>query len=119
MNSRTRRGFLKTTGLGVVALSALEVTRESGRGEDESGGRGAIPPHRALALPGVHAYPREQSVAAGGVLELCVGAGDPYRLSIRRPGPPAIDDSRPDDEVLEGFPEAPARPQPIHPGSYS
>lgn len=116
MNSRSRRGFLKTSGLGVVALSALDISREAGRAEDEAGQPPPIPPHRALAVPGVHAYPREHSVAAGGTLELCIGASVPYRLSICRLGT-TVDDSS-GDHVLASFPEEPARPHPIHPGSY-
>ena len=61
-------------------------------------------------MPGVHAYPLEHSIAAGGDLELAVSASVPYRLSICRLGH-LVDDPA-GDEVLATFPEEPARPAP-------
>lgn len=108
----TRREFLKRTGAGVAAASALGGTV----GSSAENVAPALPPHRAIDVPGVHAYAREQSVAAGGVLELCVSSTVPYRLSICRLGVQVDDPAG--DTVLARFDEAPARPQPIHPGSY-
>jgi hypothetical protein len=116
MNPNSRRGFLKTTGLGLAALSALDLSREAGQGEEAVPDEPPIPPHRALAVPGVHVYPREHSVAAGETLELCTSASVPYQLSIHRLGH-TLDDSS-GDELLTRFPEEPPRPHPIHPGSY-
>ena len=76
----------------------------------------ALPPHRAIDVPSVHAYAREHSVATGGTLELCVSSTVPYRLSICRLGVQVDDPAG--DTVLTRFDEMPARPQPIHPGSY-
>ena len=75
-----------------------------------------MPPHRALEVPGVHAYSLEHSVAAGDTLELCVSSSVPYRLSICRLGLQVDDPAG--DTVLARFDESPANPQPIHPGSY-
>lgn len=77
---------------------------------------GGIPPHRALAVPGVHAYPLEHSLAPGDVLELCVSTSVPYQWSVCRLGRD-IDDPA-GDEVLARPVQAAANPQPIHPGSY-
>jgi hypothetical protein len=116
MNPHSRRDFLKTTGLGLAALSTPECTLEIGQANDRAADGPAIPPHRALVVPGVHAYPREHSVAAGTTLELCTSASVPYRLSIYRLGH-TLDDSS-GDELLARFPEEPPRPHPIHAGSY-
>jgi len=75
-----------------------------------------MPPHRALDVPGVHAYPLEHSLAAAETLELCVSASVPYRLSICRLGL-KVDD--PDgDTVLADLGAQRENPQPILPGSY-
>jgi hypothetical protein len=75
-----------------------------------------IPPHRAVAVPGVHAYPSEHSIAAGQTLRLHVSASVPYHLDICRLGP-RFDD--PDaEEILAAFPQQAPEPHPIYPGSY-
>ena len=108
----TRREFLQTTGAGLVAASALRRSARAKAPEE----RPSIPPHRALAVPGVHAYPLAHSVAAGDTLELCVSASVPYRLSICRLGVKVDDPAG--DTVLTRFDESAANPQQIHPGSY-
>src|SRR5436305_1914276 len=74
-----------------------------------------LPPHRALAIPALHASPRKHSVAAGETLEICLSASVPYRLSICRLGA-TVDDAS-GDTVLTRFAEESPRPHPIHPGS--
>lgn len=118
MNSPSRRGFLKSSGIGLVGLSALDVSQRAdpARADTPRTAAETIPKHQAIEVPGVHAYPMEQSVAAGETLELCISASVPYRLSICRLGW-TLDDPA-GDEVVVADPEAPARPQAIHPGSY-
>jgi hypothetical protein len=116
MNPHSRRGFLKTTGLGLAAFSSLDIGHQAGEGAEAGAGDPPIPPHRALAVPGVHMYPREHSISAGETLELCTSASVPYRLAIYRLGH-TLDDSA-GDELMARFPDEPARPHPIHPGSY-
>ena len=108
----SRREFLKTTGVGIAAVSTLRLSARGNAAAELQ----AIPPHRALAVPGVHAYALEHSVAAGDTLELCVSATVPYRLSICRLGLQV--DEPAGDTVLARFDESQANPQPIHPGSY-
>ncbi len=108
----TRREFLKRTGVGVAAAAAVKFSPRATAAPSSSG----IPPHRALDVPGVHAYPLEHSVAAGDTLELCVSNSVPYRLSICRLGLQVDDPAG--DTVMKRFEEFPANPQPIHPGSY-
>ena len=105
----SRREFLKRTGATVAALNL--PTRALPQPDAP-----AIPPHRALAVPGVHAYPLEHSVAAGETLDLCVSSSVPYRLSFCRLGPQVDDPAG--DTVLARLDPSPAHPQPIHPGSY-
>ncbi len=108
----TRREFLKTTGAGLAAASVLRMPARA----KAAGERPTMPPHRALEVPGVHAYPMEHSLAAGETLELCVSASVPYRLSICRLGLQVDDPAG--DTVLTRLDESPPIPQPIHPGSY-
>ena len=105
----SRRAFLKRTGLTVAAVTALPRSRAARP-------PATIPPHLALAVPGVHAYPLEHSVAPGGTLELCVSASEPYQLSFCRLGPQVDDPAG--DTVLTRIDPSPENPQPIHPGSY-
>src|SRR5262245_59230589 len=74
-----------------------------------------IPPHRSIALPGVHAYASAKSVHAGESIEFFVSSEVPYRLSIRKP---THIDGDVGDEVLHTFPAARPWVQPITPGSY-
>lgn len=112
-NSRplSRRDFLIRAGAGAVAAANLRPSRALAALAESP-----IPPHTALAVPGVHAYALEHSVAAGETLELCVSSSVPYLLSICRLGLQVDDPAG--DTVLQRYDEAPANPQPIHPGSY-
>ncbi len=117
MSNRSRRDFLKTTSLGAVGLSALDLVQEPTlAGAGEAVAAEVLPPHRALDVPGVHAYPTRHSIAGGETLELHTSTSRPYRLSICRLGS-SLDDSS-GDAVLETFPEARPLEHPIHPGSY-
>lgn len=75
-----------------------------------------IPPHRAVWVPGVHAYPAEHSIAVGQTLRLHVSASVPYDLDICRLGPRFDDPAA--EEVLTTFSQQPPAPHPVHPGSY-
>ncbi len=76
-----------------------------------------LPPHRAIELPGLHAYASAVSVAAGETLGFHVSSSVPYRFSVCRLGPDADDASR--DPVIHAAtgPQS-AAVQAIHPGSY-
>ena len=113
----SRRRFLRDAGATAAATGAVALL-PAGCSTTPSPGP-AIPsplPHRALDVPGVHAYPLEHSIAAGETLELCVSTTVPYRLSICRLGRDV--DHPAGDEVLAELGSFPANPQPIHPGSY-
>ena len=109
----TRREFLQRTGVTVAAATALPLAPRARAAIVASA---EMPRLRALAVPGVHAYPLEHSVAPGDTLELCVSNSVPYRMSICRLGR-EIDDPA-GDSVLTQFDPSPPNPQPIHPGSY-
>ncbi|MBH1964103.1 MAG: LamG domain-containing protein [Comamonadaceae bacterium] len=75
-----------------------------------------IAPHRAVELPGLHAYADQISVEAGQEISLHVSSDRPYSVSLCRLGPDL--DSPAKDEVLEQRLALEPRLQPIHPGSY-
>lgn len=108
----TRRDFVLRSGATLAATTLLRPATAAQAPANAS----AIPPHRALAVPGVHAYPLQPSIAAGDTLELCVSSSVPYRLSFCRLGLQVDDPAG--DAVLAQFDESLANPQPIHPGSY-
>lgn len=108
----SRRAFIKGTGVAIATAALAKMPASSAAAAASP----AIPPHRGLAVPGVHAYALQHSIAAGGTLELCVSSSVPYRLSICRLGQQVDDPAG--DTVLARFDESPANPQPIHPGSY-
>ena len=113
----SRRRFLRDAGATAAATSAATLL-PSGCSTTPSPGPAipSPPPHRALAVPGVHAYSLEHSIAAGETLELCVSTSVPYRLTICRLGRDV--DNPAGDEVLAELGSFAANPQPIHPGSY-
>ncbi|MFT3777986.1 MAG: LamG domain-containing protein [Ottowia sp.] len=73
------------------------------------------PPHRALELPGLHAYADQISVEAGDRIALHVSADVPYTVSLCRLGPDLNGPST--DEVLATQACPAPQAQPIHPGS--
>jgi len=113
MEITTRREFLQQTGAG-LATAALMGGAELSSGAAEPSE--VIPPHRAVDVPGVHAYPSEHSLHAGETLRLHVSASVPYDLAICRLGPRFDDPAA--EEVLQEFPQQSPAPHPIHPGSY-
>jgi N,N-dimethylformamidase len=115
MARTTRRDFIRRTGFGVAGISALKLTPLARAASSPS--PDPIPAHRALKVPGVHAYPMEHSIAAGETLKLCVSATIPYSMSISRLGVKVDDPAG--DTVLAELGDQPVRPQPIHPGSYA
>lgn len=110
-----RREFIQRTSAGVAGAALLQWGGETPlHAQSNSQAKWAWP--RALAVPGVHAYSLEKSVAAGETLEFCVSSSVPYQLSICRLG---SEMDQPDkDDVLHVFPRSLATPQPIHPGSF-
>jgi hypothetical protein len=115
MTDQTRREFLAATGsaLASTPFVALEPRAvEPARGPEAS----AVPPHRPLSVPGIHAYTDRVSVAAGDIVRFHVSSSYPYELTVCRLG---LDvDSPARDEILHSFGHSPAAVQPIHPGSY-
>lgn len=109
MAGTNRREFLKRSGAGVAA-AALPLRLDAAAADD------ALPPHRRLDLQGLHAYADQESIAAGETIRFHVSSTVPYRLSVCQLGLKVDDPAG--DLVLHAFPEAPADPQPIHPGSY-
>jgi hypothetical protein len=108
----SRRDFIRRAGATAAAGMTLKLPPRSSAAPTPA----IIPPHRALDVPGVHAYPLEHSIAAGDALDLCVSSSVPYRLSLCRLGLQVDDPAG--DTVLARFDESPTNPQPIHPGSY-
>lgn len=74
-----------------------------------------MPPHRAISLPGLHAY-AQKSIVAGTDIEFRVSSSVPYELNVVKLGSEPED--RESDPVLATFTDNVARVQPIHPGSY-
>ena len=113
-----RRDFLKQTPPAVAAVSFLR-TPSAASGEPPRSPVDhetlTLPPHRALRVPGVHAY-AEKSVAAGEAIHFRVSSTAPYGLSVCRLGTDV--DNFESDEVLHIFPKAEPEIQEIHPGSY-
>ncbi|MEW4570726.1 LamG domain-containing protein [Tautonia sp. JC769] len=116
-STESRREFIVQSAAGLLGASAVGGTTGTAEGAIPRTAldSGAIPPHRPLDLPGLHAY-AEKSIAAGDPIRFRVSSTVPFELSICRLGPD-IDD-RSGDEVLEVAGDFPASPQPIHPGSY-
>jgi hypothetical protein len=115
MSKTTRREFIRRTGIGVAGLTALNLS-PSVRAASAASRNKSIPDHRAIEVPGIHAYPMEHSVAAGDTLELCVSASVPYSMSMCRLGLNVDDPAG--DTVLANIGHQDPNPQPIHPGSY-
>src|SRR5262245_48746710 len=106
----SRRQFLKTTGAGLAGVTLSFPARAA------TASVPAIPAHKLLAVPGVHLYADEQSVAAGQPIRFHVSSSVPYVLSVCRLGLQVDDPAG--DEVLHEFPREAGVVQPIHPGSY-
>lgn len=113
-----RRQFLKHSAQAVVGAGAL-LTGSFGKVDAQLTGSsqwtGTIPPHRALQLPGLHAY-AQRSMAAGETIHFRTSSTVPYRLSICRLAGDV--DDQDSDVVLHTLEEKQPKQQPIYPGSY-
>lgn len=116
MNPTTRRSFIKQTGILGAAISVSSSWPGTSATAKPSTSRHSIPPHRALELPGVHAYADTHSVFAGGTIRFHVSSTVRTTLSICRLGPTIDDPSS--HQQLHVFAQSDPTPQPIHPGSY-
>jgi N,N-dimethylformamidase len=114
MSTSTRREFIKRSGVGVAGIATVRFNELASAAKANRPTPG--PPHRPLLVQGIHAYADRQSVAAGESISFHVSSTVPYRLALCRLGP-NVDEPN-GDEVLQRFPEAQPRAQPIHPGSY-
>lgn len=74
-----------------------------------------IPLHRAITLPGMHAY-AQKSISAGQEIKFRVSSSVPYELSVVQLG--ENPENRDNDPVLTTFTAKRPRRQAIHPGSY-
>jgi hypothetical protein len=119
MTDSTRRKFLAATG-GALASSSFLTTEsqavERAGVENPEAVPSAIPPHRPLTVPGIHAYTDRVSVASGDVVRFHVSSSYPYELQVCRLGTDV--NSPAQDEILHAFGPSSATTQPIHPGSY-
>jgi N,N-dimethylformamidase len=116
MKQSSRRAFIKQSSAAALAAATPRGSAAPPQAEPVTEASAGIPPHRALHLPGIHAYPDSQSVAAGEAIRFHVSGTEPYQLSIYRLGP-TIDDPA-GNELMQAFETSAASPQPIHPGSY-
>lgn len=75
------------------------------------------PKHKAIEVQGLHAYPDQESVAAGDTIQFHVSSDIPYRFRITKLGLEV--DDRSSDELVHDSPNGfEPRVQAIHPGSY-
>ena len=117
MSGIDRRKFLKKTAAGVASVSAIAdwPLSAAAKNPPASASQAAIPPHRAIEIPGLHAY-AERSVAAGETVHFRVSSTAPCELSVCRLGLEV--DEFESDETLYSFTKSEPGLQPIHPGSY-
>lgn len=116
MKPTTRRKFLTQTGAGALATAIAPMASSHSVAAIPSPTAASIPAHRALDLPGVHAYADHHSIQAGATIRFHVSSTVPSQLSIHRLGHPERT-PRQDIEV-KTFPQTSPKPQAIHPGSY-
>ncbi|MDF1859509.1 MAG: HEAT repeat domain-containing protein [Verrucomicrobiales bacterium] len=100
----------------VTYLKTETLPGSSGPADGQAGaGETEIPPHRPVALPGLHAY-AQKSIAAGEEIEFRVSSSVPYKFSLVRLG--SDPENRENDPVLETATVESPQSQPVHPGSY-
>ncbi|MEX0937506.1 MAG: LamG domain-containing protein [Pirellulales bacterium] len=117
MSTRDRREFLKQTAAGVAGASLLGGWQGApGAAQDAETipAKSPLPSHRAVELPGVHAY-GEKSIAAGETIRFRTSSSVPYKLALYRLGD--VED-RGSDSLVHSFDASEPHLQPIHPGSY-
>jgi hypothetical protein len=119
-----RRRFLEGA-LGVLGATGFQACDPLGAKEQLIGETVAplpavIPPHRAITIPGFHAYADRDSYTPGETVSLMISNDAntaPYDLEIIRFGNTV--DSVSADTLLSSFPrDFSFETQPIHPGSY-
>lgn len=93
-----RRAFLQRSVAGVAAASAAWPAE----------GAEKIPPHRAVRVPGLHAY-AQRSETAGQTIDFRVSSDTPYELTVRRLA---------SGEAIGTLRQQDPRVQAIHVGSY-
>ena len=115
---QTRREFLAAAGaLASTSFDAREArAADTARVPEPTADVAAIPPHRPLAVEGIHVYTDRVSVAAGDMIRFHVSSSHPFELQVCRLGTDVDSPAR--DELLHTFGPSTAAVQPIHPGSY-
>lgn len=119
MTDTSRRQFLQQAGAAaVLAATAPRLRAEAAAPQTDaaSAARKTIPPHRAVELPGVHAYADMQSVCAGEVIRFHISSSEPSETRIYRLGTVVEDPAS--DVLMHAFAPERGEVQPIHPGSY-
>ncbi|MGP0064438.1 MAG: N,N-dimethylformamidase beta subunit family domain-containing protein [Isosphaeraceae bacterium] len=119
MTTPTRREFLVAAGCTMATTSLADrgtPDDDNADAKTPTADSQSFPPHRALAVEGIHAYTDRVSVAAGDVVRFHVSSSFPYELQVCRLGSDV--DSTARDQLLHSFGHSPASAQPIHPGSY-
>ncbi len=112
----SRRAFLKHGTTAAAALAIATPLSAHSLGQRGLSGNDALPSHRGLTVPGIHAYADRESAFPGEVVRFQVSADDACRAAVYRLGT-SVDD--PDsDTLVEDFGHLPSRLQAIHPGSY-
>src|SRR5215467_5483390 len=134
-NTLSRRAFLQRAGLVAGGGAVFAATSElwlAGVARGAGGVSGPVtaanpkpplPPHRAIPVPGIHAYADKLSVKPRDTINFYVSSDSSYTMQIFRLGPepdrPICDQADPDCDVSMSdiMPASPST-QPIHPGSY-
>jgi hypothetical protein len=111
MASTSRRTFLKASAAGAATLAVWPAAQAETRPA-----AARLPPHTPFQPVGVHGYGDAHSVMAGRQIAFHLSTEEPVRARIFRLGR-QIDDPA-GDQLVHDAGEFPARPQPIHPGSY-
>ncbi len=81
MRQTSRRAFIKRSSAAALAAAAKRGSSAQPQAEPATEASAGIPPHRPLHLPGIHAYPDSQSVAAGEKIRFHVSGTEGYRNS--------------------------------------
>jgi hypothetical protein len=117
----SRREFLQYAGLAVGGGTLLAATPELLSKGIVKGAAAAIPnaplpPHRAVAVGGIHAYADRLSVTPGDDINFYVSSDTQYTMQIYRLG---TDPNTPNsDTSMSGSMQGGPSTQPIYPGSY-
>ncbi len=96
-------------------IADLVAYLKEAKGPTEPKTSEAIPPHRAIDLPGLHAY-AQKSIEAGEEIEFRVSSKVSYDLTVVKLG--SDPEKRDGDPVLHRLHVEKPKSQAIHPGSY-